>query len=70
MQGGGNEDVLEGDLGEGQMQRDGGYIHSDNETTDLEDFEDSEYDDGEEDDLLYEANIDKNVEWSGFHERG
>ncbi|XP_028094043.1 uncharacterized protein LOC114294125 [Camellia sinensis] len=70
MQGGGNEDVLEGDLGEGQMQRDGGYIHSDNETTDLEDFEDSEYDDGEEDDLLYEANIDKNVEWGGFHERG
>ncbi|CAL5357054.1 unnamed protein product [Camellia sinensis] len=31
---------------------------------------DSEYDNGEEDDLLYEANIDKNVERGGFHERG
>ncbi|KAI8030861.1 KH domain-containing protein HEN4 [Camellia lanceoleosa] len=57
MQGGGNEDVLERDLGEGQMQRDGGYIHSDNETTDLEDFEDSEYDDGEEDDLFGRRSI-------------
>ncbi|GMP46857.1 hypothetical protein CsSME_00014857 [Camellia sinensis var. sinensis] len=59
MQGCGNENVLKGDLGEGQIK-----------TIDLEDFEDNEHDDGEEDDLLYEANIDKNVEWGGFHERG
>ncbi|KAI8572143.1 hypothetical protein RHMOL_Rhmol01G0175700 [Rhododendron molle] len=53
----------DGDVNQGDGDDD--YTHSGDDTTDLEEFVDSEADESE-DDRLFDINVDKNVEWGGL----